>query len=105
MDFIIPKEGTDGIFGTVFKVFDKKTEQFFAMKVPSPKSNANVVQNEINIMKQLKHKNIVRLHDVCTKDGQTCILMETANGDFFDFITQSHDLCPLSDIELRYYFL
>ena len=68
--YLTSKEGSNELFAT------KKMEREYA---DSPKV-AKYLKNEIAILKELKHKNIVKLEDVKTTNKYYYLVMEYCNG-------------------------
>ncbi|EEY65462.1 calcium/calmodulin dependent protein kinase, putative [Phytophthora infestans T30-4] len=82
----------EGNFSVVKECTDRKTGERFAVKcinkaALNPKDRSNLEQ-EIEILKDLKHPNIIKLCDVFDGDGPMCFLvMEYAEGgELFDRI-------------------
>lgn len=71
-----------GASGTVFKALDTKHDQIVAIKKMklSQQSNKKIVLNEIRIMKEMNHPNIINFLDSYFHDGTIWISMEYVNG-------------------------
>ncbi|XP_057947870.1 cell division control protein 2 homolog [Malania oleifera] len=86
---VIQKIG-EGSFGMVYKCFDRVTNEIVAVKmipildvldgVPSS------VMREISLLKELHHKNIVRLLDVTTTENSVCLAFEHLDLDLWKYI-------------------
>lgn len=67
MEFIQKKQKLgEGGFGSVFLVFDELIQKEAAMKILNFGSNVNnshMITKEIEALGQLRHRNIVKLHD------------------------------------------
>ncbi|KAK2166677.1 hypothetical protein NP493_1310g00030 [Ridgeia piscesae] len=83
----------DGNFAVVKQCKLKNTSSEYAMKVMDKaklKGKEHMVENEIAIMKECNHPNIVRLIEEFETPGEIYLVMELVKGgDLFDAITQS----------------
>ncbi|GFO00432.1 serine/threonine-protein kinase dclk3 [Plakobranchus ocellatus] len=83
----------DGNFAVVRQSRKKETGQEFAVKVIDKaklKGKEHMVENEIDIMKDCNHTNIVRLFEEYETAERIYLVMELVKGgDLFDAITQS----------------
>eukprot|EP00057_Strongylocentrotus_purpuratus_P029303 XP_011683777.1 PREDICTED: serine/threonine-protein kinase DCLK3 isoform X2 [Strongylocentrotus purpuratus] len=83
----------DGNFADVHEATQKKTGDEFALKViekAKVKNKEHMVENEIAIMKHVRHPNIVRLYEEYETRGHIYLVMEyVTGGDLFDAITES----------------
>ncbi|PVD35815.1 hypothetical protein C0Q70_02784 [Pomacea canaliculata] len=83
----------DGNFAIVRWARHRATGQEFAMKVidkPKLKGKEHMVENEIDIMKDCNHPNIVKLYEEYETADKIYLVMELVKGgDLFDAITQS----------------
>ncbi|GFS20013.1 serine/threonine-protein kinase DCLK3 [Elysia marginata] len=83
----------DGNFAVVRQSRKKETGQEFAVKVIDKaklKGKEHMVENEIDIMKDCNHANIVRLFEEYETAERIYLVMELVKGgDLFDAITQS----------------
>jgi serine/threonine protein kinase len=81
-----------GSFSFVYKGFDKLTGKVVAIKKINIKFNKNLnkeqIESEINIMKNLEHKNIVKLYDyLYDKYDNVYLIMEyCSKGNLSDFL-------------------
>ena len=85
------KELGKGGFGTVYQGLDTATGRFVAVKQVStknvPKDELESIHSEINLLKKLKHDNIVRYFDSIEADGTLNIVLEfVENGSLSDII-------------------
>ncbi|KAK3853208.1 hypothetical protein Pcinc_040238 [Petrolisthes cinctipes] len=75
----------EGTYGTVFKAKNRETQE---IGVPSS------ALREICLLKELKHKNIVRLHDVLHSDKKLTLVFEHCDQDlkkYFDSLNGEID--------------
>ena len=84
-DYLLIKELGKGSFGEVFLTKKLKSPQLYATKkIPCSNLKSNeftkYLNNEINIMKKLDHKNIVKLYDLIKTPNNLYIIMEYING-------------------------
>ncbi|KAL8599830.1 hypothetical protein ACOMHN_027637 [Nucella lapillus] len=83
----------DGNFAIVKTSRQKSSNQEFAMKVidkPKLKGKEHMVENEIDIMKDCSHPNIIKLYEEYETRDKIYLVMELVKGgDLFDAITQS----------------
>ncbi|KAK3106265.1 hypothetical protein FSP39_016329 [Pinctada imbricata] len=83
----------DGNFAIVRQSKLKNTGSEFAMKVIDKsklKGKEHMVENEIDIMKECHHQNIVKLYEEYETPDKIYLVMELVKGgDLFDAITQS----------------
>lgn len=89
--FTIEGEIGAGAMGSVYRAVYSKTGQVFALKMISPALVANETavlrfEREANILKQLKHPNIVRLHSHGRYKGTPFFVMEYVKGESLDHV-------------------
>ena len=111
-DYIFIKNLGKGSFGDVFLTKKANSPQLYATK-KIPISNlkrekfAQYLKNEINIMKILGHKNIVKLHEVIKRDKNIYIIMEYINGGtLLDYLTsykKMHNDKPFPQKIIQYF--
>jgi serine/threonine-protein kinase len=95
--FVIEKPLGSGAMGTVYRALYTKTGGRVALKVIAPglTDNANSrarFEREIEILKQLKHPNIVRFFGGRTEQGHTAFYaMEYVEGESLDHVMQRRD--------------
>eukprot|EP00033_Pygsuia_biforma_P000104 GCRY01000131.1.p1 GENE.GCRY01000131.1~~GCRY01000131.1.p1 ORF type:complete len:328 (+),score=74.58 GCRY01000131.1:199-1182(+) len=79
-----------GSFSFVCHVTEKKSGRHYALKVlkkDKMESHKKMVESEIEILKQVKHKNIVYLHEILETKYAIFLVMEYVNGgELFDWI-------------------
>jgi eukaryotic-like serine/threonine-protein kinase len=95
--FIIDKELGHGAMGAVYRGKYTKTGQVVAIKVMAPgygSTNASAndrFEREVNILKQLKHPNIVRIFGVGKSGGTRYFAMEYVEGESLDRVMARRD--------------
>jgi len=88
----------EGTYGTVFKAKNKETQEIVALKrVRLDDDDEGVPSSalrEICLLKELKHANIVRLHDVLHSDRKLTLVFEHCDQDlkkYFDSLNGEID--------------
>jgi len=88
----------EGTYGTVFKAKNRETQEIVALKrVRLDDDDEGVPSSalrEICLLKELKHKNIVRLHDVLHSDKKLTLVFEHCDQDlkkYFDSLNGEID--------------
>lgn len=94
----------EGAFGIVKKGFCKRTNEAVAIKIVHKETMSRKeirgIRQEIDILKSLCHKNIVRLYDSYETDKQFFLVMEFINGsELFDLIVDETN--TFSEKEIR----
>ncbi|XP_066493835.1 myosin light chain kinase 3 isoform X2 [Tiliqua scincoides] len=91
-----------GRFGQVHKCTEKSTGLCLAAKIIKVKvaKEREEVKNEINIMNQLNHVNLIQLYDAFESKNNLTLIMEYVNGgELFDRITdENYSLTELDAI-------
>lgn len=81
----------EGTYGTVFKAKHKETHEIVALKrVRLDEDEEGIPSSalrEICILKELKHKNIVRLHDVMHSERRLTLVFEYCDQDLKSTLT------------------
>ncbi|CAD8055051.1 unnamed protein product [Paramecium sonneborni] len=91
----------EGSFGKVYKGRWKKSNQMAALKFISKRGKtekdlANLRQ-EIEILRRLKHENIILLLDAFETQGEFCLVTEFAQGELYEILEDDHNL-PESEV-------
>jgi len=86
------KLGTGG-FAVVRKCKRRSDNKIFALKVINKqnldKNDLVVLESEVNIMRQVHHGNIVKLHDVFDGNSKMCLVLDLLEGgELFDRIIE-----------------
>ncbi|KJR80756.1 uncharacterized protein SPSK_05063 [Sporothrix schenckii 1099-18] len=74
----------EGTYATVFKGRNRHTGEFVALKeihLDSEEGTPSTAIREISLMKELKHENIVALHDVIHTESKLMLVFEYMDGD------------------------
>ena len=84
-DYILTKELGKGSYAVVQLAIHRKTKEKYAIKIYSNELfsdpvKRNTVKNEINILKQLNHNNIMKLYDVIDTSRYLYLIQEYING-------------------------
>lgn len=102
MNFI--EEIGDGAFGVVYKAFNKIDNQYYAIKKIDIEQNS--VINEVRILSQLEHDNIIRYYSAWIdfnnekEDFALYIQMELCDNSLSDYLeTRNNKLCFLNSEE------
>ncbi|GFR42823.1 hypothetical protein Agub_g3780, partial [Astrephomene gubernaculifera] len=86
----------EGSFGKVYKGRRKCTGQITAMKfiLKQGKSEKDIknLRQEIEILRQLRHENIVQLLDAFETKTEFCVVMEYAQGELFEILEDDQSL-------------
>src|SRR4051794_25016880 len=90
-DFLIESELGSGAMGTVYKVKYLPKDRVMALKIISMGLSVNETavkrfEREGEILKQLKHPNIVRFHATGRYKGTPFFAMEFVNGESLDHV-------------------
>ena len=90
----IRKLGKGG-FGRVIEVLEKSTNKKYAMKIINKDSTKifkyNTVKDEVNILKNLSHPNIIKFYDFQESVSKLYIIMELAEGEsLFEWINNNY---------------
>uniref|UniRef100_A0A3Q3E7E6 Cell division protein kinase 5 n=3 Tax=Percomorphaceae TaxID=1489872 RepID=A0A3Q3E7E6_9LABR len=98
----------EGTYGTVFKAKNRETHEIVALKrVRLDDDDEGVPSSalrEICLLKELKHKNIVRLHDVLHSDKKLTLVFEYCDQDlkkYFDSCNGDLDPETVKNGELK----
>ncbi len=89
---VLEEIGT-GAFGVVHRCREKKTGRIYAAKfIPvSHPFEKSIIRREIDLMNQLHHHRLIRLHDAFEDDDEMILIYEFMSGDeLFERITQEN---------------
>ena len=84
-DYVLFKSIGKGSFGEVYLTENEKTHKRYATKrihtqVLKSRDAMKYLKNEINIMKQLDHENIIKLHESLQSTNNVYLVMDYING-------------------------
>ena len=100
---VLEEIGT-GAFGVVHRVREKKTGKIYAAKfIPvSHPFEKSIIRKEIDIMNQLHHQKLIRLHDAFEDDDEMILIYEfMSGGELFERITTEG--YNMTEAEVIYY--
>ena len=91
------KQMGEGSFGSVFKVMFKPNRKLYALKILEHKKirDQNLgkqLLNEIRILSQCRHPNVIRLHHIFQDSKHIFMLMELGQKSLFDLIKENKKL-------------
>ncbi|XP_054465585.1 calcium/calmodulin-dependent protein kinase IGb [Anoplopoma fimbria] len=86
--FDLMEELGSGAFSEVYMVKEKKTGKLFAMKCVKKKQKRDLnLENEIAVLRRIKHDNVVGMEDLYESQTHFYLIMElVAGGELFDRI-------------------
>ena len=102
-NYVVLHQIGEGSFGKVFKgrrkhtgqivaiKFLKKKQSLFDKRGKSDKDMANLRQ-EIEILKSLRHENIVLLLDAFETNTEFCLVLELCQGELFEILEEEQNL-------------
>ncbi|KAL8669197.1 MAG: hypothetical protein Q9168_006209, partial [Polycauliona sp. 1 TL-2023] len=83
----------EGTYATVFKGRNRQTGELVALKeihLDSEEGTPSTAIREISLMKELKHENIVSLHDVIHTENKLMLVFEYMDKDLKKFMDSRH---------------
>ncbi|KAK2070250.1 hypothetical protein P8C59_004762 [Phyllachora maydis] len=84
----------EGTYATVFKGRNRQTGELVALKeihLDSEEGTPSTAIREISLMKELKHENIVALHDVIHTENKLMLVFEFMDGDLKKYMDTQGD--------------
>ncbi|KAJ7837188.1 kinase-like domain-containing protein [Mycena olivaceomarginata] len=94
----------EGTYATVFKGRSKTTNEIVALKeinLDAEEGTPSTAIREISLMKELKHVNIVRLHDVIHTETKLILIFEFCEQDLKKYMDQHGDRGALDPATVR----
>jgi serine/threonine protein kinase len=88
--YIKIKELGSGTFGKVYEIENKETKKKYACKHITKKKicDMNKFNNEINIMREINHPNIIKLYEIVETQNKFYLIMEySEGGSLYNYIT------------------
>ncbi|CAF1058594.1 unnamed protein product [Rotaria sp. Silwood1] len=74
----------EGSFGTVSRVKNKENDLFYALKTitkkPGNKSKASILDNEVKLLTEVNHANLIQLHEVLESSQKLYLVVELCEG-------------------------
>jgi len=106
VDYILMQELGEGTFGSVKLAKKAKTGKLVAVKILEKsrirdQADMERIIREIKILKEIKHKNIVKLHEIVENNEKIYLIMEYASGgELFDYIVSKDRLSEREACEI-----
>ncbi|KAJ7275541.1 kinase-like domain-containing protein [Mycena haematopus] len=94
----------EGTYATVFKGRSKTTNEIVALKeinLDAEEGTPSTAIREISLLKELKHVNIVRLHDVIHTETKLILIFEFCEQDLKKYMDQHGDRGALDPATVR----
>ncbi|XP_063719529.1 cyclin-dependent kinase 17-like isoform X2 [Symsagittifera roscoffensis] len=93
----------EGTYATVYKGMSRLTQCMVALKVIRMEKDEGTpctAIREISILKNLRHANIVTLHDVIHGQSSLTLVFEYLENDLKKFLDNRTDLLPVEDLQI-----
>ncbi|KAI0145405.1 cyclin-dependent protein kinase [Xylariaceae sp. FL1272] len=94
----------EGTYATVFKGRNRQTGELVALKeiqLDSEEGTPSTAIREISLLKELKHENIVGLHDVVHTENKLMLVFEYMDGDLKKYMDTHGDRGALDPITIN----
>ncbi|RDA87523.1 hypothetical protein CP532_1607 [Ophiocordyceps camponoti-leonardi (nom. inval.)] len=94
----------EGTYATVFKGRNRQTGELVALKeihLDSEEGTPSTAIREISLMKELKHENIVALHDVIHTENKLMLVFEYMDGDLKRYMDTHGERSALKPATIR----
>ncbi|KAL9565559.1 hypothetical protein ACKAV7_010301 [Fusarium commune] len=94
----------EGTYATVFKGRNRQTGELVALKeihLDSEEGTPSTAIREISLMKELKHENIVGLHDVIHTENKLMLVFEYMDGDLKRYMDTHGDRGALKPTTIK----
>ncbi|KAL1390044.1 kinase-like domain-containing protein [Phyllosticta capitalensis] len=94
----------EGTYATVFKGRNRQTGEFVALKeihLDSEEGTPSTAIREISLMKELKHENIVSLHDVIHTENKLMLVFEYMDKDLKKYMDSRGDRGQLDPATIK----
>lgn len=93
----------EGSFGTVSRVRNKETNCFYAMKTigkkPGNKSKASSLDNEVKLLKEVNHPNLIQLYEVLESAQNLYLIVELCEGGELGKYVKNFGVLPEATIK------
>ncbi|KAF9458761.1 kinase-like domain-containing protein [Collybia nuda] len=104
MNYIQLEKLGEGTYATVFKGRSRTTNEIVALKeihLDAEEGTPSTAIREISLMKELKHVNIVRLHDVIHTETKLVLIFEFCEQDLKKYMDQHGERGALDAVTVR----
>ncbi|TFK30703.1 CMGC/CDK/CDK5 protein kinase [Coprinopsis marcescibilis] len=104
MNYIQLEKLGEGTYATVYKGRSRTTNEIVALKeihLDAEEGTPSTAIREISLMKELKHVNIVRLHDVIHTESKLVLIFEFCEQDLKKYMDQHGDRGALDQHVVR----
>ncbi|EPE32732.1 Protein kinase-like (PK-like) [Glarea lozoyensis ATCC 20868] len=94
----------EGTYATVFKGRNRQTGELVALKeihLDSEEGTPSTAIREISLMKELKHENIVSLHDVIHTENKLMLVFEHMDKDLKKYMDTQGDRGALNPVTIK----
>ncbi|KAF2399674.1 Pkinase-domain-containing protein [Trichodelitschia bisporula] len=94
----------EGTYATVFKGRNRQTGEFVALKeihLDSEEGTPSTAIREISLMKELKHENIVSLHDVIHTENKLMLVFEYMDKDLKKYMDSRGERGALDAVTIK----
>ncbi|KAF7534364.1 hypothetical protein G7Z17_g13371 [Cylindrodendrum hubeiense] len=94
----------EGTYATVFKGRNRQTGELVALKeihLDSEEGTPSTAIREISLMKELKHENIVALHDVIHTENKLMLVFEFMDGDLKRYMDTNGERGALKPVTIK----
>ncbi|KAI9677965.1 MAG: negative regulator of the PHO system [Bathelium mastoideum] len=94
----------EGTYATVFKGRNRQTGEFVALKeihLDSEEGTPSTAIREISLMKELKHENIVSLHDVIHTENKLMLVFEFMDRDLKKYMDSRGERGQLDTLTIK----
>ncbi|KAF1984170.1 Pkinase-domain-containing protein [Aulographum hederae CBS 113979] len=94
----------EGTYATVFKGRNRQTGEFVALKeihLDSEEGTPSTAIREISLMKELKHENIVSLHDVIHTENKLMLVFEFMDKDLKKYMDSRGERGALDAVTIK----
>lgn len=94
----------EGTYATVFKGRNRQTGEFVALKeihLDSEEGTPSTAIREISLMKELKHENVVNLHDVIHTENKLMLVFEYMDKDLKKYMDSRGERGALDPVTIK----
>ncbi|EIM81748.1 Pkinase-domain-containing protein [Stereum hirsutum FP-91666 SS1] len=104
MNYVQLEKLGEGTYATVFKGRSRTTNEIVALKeihLDAEEGTPSTAIREISLMKELKHINVLRLHDVIHTETKLVLIFEYCERDLKKYMDQNGDHGALDPMTVR----